>query len=385
MLSPPNASSPSTERMAAAVREWKKPVGLSGYGCFGPLGDARETARALNEGRVALRLAPVHGEQGGEAAPIALVDSAMHDAPPRWETHARTVRGRLPGGGWGSPGRPVIVTSSNFGIDQLVAYKTEQDRERLLFAQPHTSAARLAEIFGWTAEPTLISHACVSSSLGLLHACELVENGLAEEALVFSYDFVSPFVSAGFAALKILNSGFPAPFADRSWGAIGLGDAMAWAVVSSKPAPFRLRAAASRNEMFHMTANNPDASGFETVAEAMARVAAGRKLWVKGHGTGTLDAGRMESGAFSRRFPEAPLVSWKGSLGHTLGTCGLFETVIALEAIAGGKVPGTVGSEAPAFSGNVALDSFSPDGCNGFISFSNAFGGAHVAHFIDHD
>ena len=65
-----------------------------------------------------------------------------------------------------------------------------------------------------------------------------------------------------------------------------------------------------------------------------------------------LEAGRLESTALATAFPDASLVAWKGSLGHTLGSCGLVELALACEAIRDGRAPGTVGGAAPAFHPN---------------------------------
>jgi 3-oxoacyl-(acyl-carrier-protein) synthase len=113
----------------------------------------------------------------------------------------------------------------------------------------------------------------------------------------------------------------------------------------------------------------------------------GRRVWIKGHGTGTLEAGRLEAEVLARQFPGAPLVSWKGSLGHTLGSCGLVELAIALAALrgSGGKIPGTVGGASPSFADTVALEPFASAGFDGAILTSNAFGGAHAAMLLTHD
>ena len=106
---------------------------------------------------------------------------------------------------------------------------------------------------------------------------------------------------------------------------------------------------------------------------------------MKGHGTGTLEAGRLEAEVLARQYPGAPLVSWKGSLGHTLGSCGLVELAIALAALRGGKIPGTVGTTAPCFTDTVALAPFASAAFDGAILTSNAFGGAHAALLLTHD
>jgi 3-oxoacyl-(acyl-carrier-protein) synthase len=87
----------------------------------------------------------------------------------------------------------------------------------------------------------------------------------------------------------------------------------------------------------------------------------------------------------ARHFPSAPLVSWKGSLGHTLGSCGLVELAIALSALRGGRIPGTVGGAAPSFTDTVALEPFDRPGFDAAILTSNAFGGAHAAMLLTHD
>jgi len=105
----------------------------------------------------------------------------------------------------------------------------------------------------------------------------------------------------------------------------------------------------------------------------------------EGHGTGTLEAGRLEAEALARQFPGAPLTGWKGSLGHTLGSCGLVELAITLAALRGGRIPGTVGGAAPSFADTVALEPFASAGFDGAILTSNAFGGAHAAMLLTHD
>ena len=54
---------------------------------------------------------------------------------------------------------------------------------------------------------------------------------------------------------------------------------------------------------------------------------------INAHGTGTRYNDEMESHAFSRaQLLEVPLNSYKGYFGHTLGTAGLLETIVTIEA-----------------------------------------------------
>ncbi len=360
------------------------PVGIEACDCLTPLGDAGATHAALLAGRRALELTPVLGAAGGDPVPLALCRSMDETLPPRWLPDLRGLTAGIPGGDWGTAHRPVIVTSSNYGVGSLYAFTRDHDARHLRHGTPYGCVEMLQREFGWGESVLAFSHACVSAHLGLLQAARLLHAGLAERVLVLTFDFVSPFVAGGFASLKILNAGWPAPYAVRESGSIGLGDGAAFAVLARDSGAFRLEAHALYNEMHHFTGNRPDGAGFATCASAIAGAVRGRRVWVKGHGTGTLEAGRMEAEAFARAFPGAPLVSWKGSLGHTLGSCGLVELALTLAAIRAGRVPGTVGSAPPCFADNVAIESFAADAYDGVVLDSNAFGGAHAAMLLTH-
>jgi len=360
-------------------------AGIEACDCITPFGDAAATTAALIEGHRALTLNPVLGRDGGDAVPLALMGPMDETVPPRWMPALKALAARIPSAAWGTPRFPVIATSSNFGVGSLYAFTRDKDPRHLRHGTPALTVDMLRAEFGWGEQVHIFSHACVTAHLGLAQAARLLSAGIAERVLVFSFDFVSPFVAGGFHSLKILNGGMPAPFSRRESGSIGLGDGAAFAVLSRKPAPFRIEAHALHNEMFHFTSNRPDGAGFDETAAAIAAAAAGRRVWVKGHGTGTIEAGRLEAEALARHFPGAPLTGWKGSLGHTLGSCGLVELAIAVAAIRGGRIPGTVAATAPTFTGNVALESFDAAGFDAAVLSSNAFGGAHAAMLLAHD
>ncbi|MBA4136942.1 MAG: hypothetical protein C0518_06460 [Opitutus sp.] len=361
------------------------PAGIEASDCVTPLGDAAATCDALLAGRSALQFTPVLGADGGDAAPLALLGPMDETLPPRWLPPLRQLAAHIPAGRWGSAREPVFVTSSNFGVGSLYAYVRSKNRAHVAHGTPFASVELLRRELGWGTQVHVFSHACVTAHLGLAHAARLLHAGLADRVLVFSFDFVSPFVAGGFHSLKILNAGLPAPFAERETGSIGLGDGAAFAVLTREPTQHRIEAHTLHNEMHHFTANQADGAGFAAVLAPLAELARGRRVWVKGHGTGTLEAGKLEAEAVAQAFGDAPLVSWKGSLGHTLGSCGLVELAITRAALAGGTIPGTVGSAPPCFSPSVALAPFSATPFDAAILTSNAFGGAHAALLLRHD
>jgi len=362
-------------------------VRIEACGCRTALGPAEATCAALCAGDRALQFRPVLGPDGGDRVPLAPLPgrNLAETAPPDWLPAVEALATEIPPAPWGTARYPVFVTSSNFGVGNLYAFQRTRQPAHLAHATPFAVVESLRRRLGWGANVTILSHACVSAQIGLLLASRVLAAGLAERALVFTFDFISPFVAGGFHALKILNAEMPAPYSARAAGSIGLGDGTAFAVLARGPGGFRLSHQQVHNEMHHFTANQADGAGFHACLAPLAEAAAGRRLWIKGHGTGTLEAGRLEAETLARLFPAAPLVSWKGSLGHTLGSCGLVELAVALAAIKSGRTPGSVGSTPPYFADTVAAESFANGGFDGVLLASNAFGGAHAACLLRHD
>ena len=345
------------------------------------MGDEKGTYAALCRQERSLKLTPVFGSLG-DMVPLSTFDSIEATLPPHWLHHLESLLHRLPKHHWGHAGYPIVITSSNFGIGHMLAYHQTHHQDHLAVAQAHSAAEVLCHHFSWGREVSILSHACVSADIGIKYASGLLRSGVAKKVLCFSFDFLSPFVTGGFYSLKILNSAFPSPYADLEIGSIGLGDGAGFAVLGLEPAPFAIRHQQTFNEMFHMTANEPEGSGFRHALRRIRTAIEDRRVWIKGHGTGTRDAGKLEAESVLEIFPESPLVGWKGGIGHTLGSCGLIELNITLQALENGIAPGTVGTRGPTLSPNVKLEPFSLSEFDGAILSSNAFGGAHASFLL---
>src|SRR5688500_2118530 len=170
-------------------------VRLAAAGCITALGDAASTHAALLRGERALQLAAVLGADGGELAPLALARGRGLDetAPPNWFATIQSLMASLSEDGWGTARRPVFVTSSNFGVGSLYAFRRGSDAAHMTYGTPHKCVEWLASQLGWGANVSTTSHACVSAHLGLLLATRALHAGFADRALVFSFDFISPF------------------------------------------------------------------------------------------------------------------------------------------------------------------------------------------------
>lgn len=361
-------------------------AGLEVSACLTAFGDETATWQALCEGRSVLQPVAVQGSEGGEHVPLALRGEMSCPLPQRWrEDLSHLARAADAYGPWGEADYPVILTSSNFSIESLYAHRVLNDGgAHHEWGAMHQCADSLRQAFGWGRNFRTLSHACVSGALGLRMAARLLQTGAAEKALVFSFDYLSPFVTAGFHSLKILNGEFPHPYQERETGSVGLGDGAGFAVLTREPARFTLSRQVCWNEMFHLTGNDPSGSGFETMARQLTDGLGGRRAWIRGHGAGTLEAGRMECESWQKALAEAPLVAWKGGIGHTLGSCGIVELAIATVALHKGKAPGTAASAPPFFTDQVAQEPFALDEFDAAILTANAFGGAHAGLLLSH-
>lgn len=365
--------------VAASVR-------IAGYAALTAFGDAARTHAAMVAGESALRLGPALGAEGGEPVPLAFASPPDDVFPPRWRPLLDRFAEPLRDAGWGGEKTPVFITSSNFGVDAFITHlrtpggAPDALRESVI----SECVGGLRKAYGWGPNVTVLSHACVSGQLGLMQAARLLHAGECDRALVFSFDFLSAFVTGGFNALKILNSAMPAPYTARDTGSIGLGDGAAYAVLTRDAGDFAILAQHSHNEMWHFTANDPSGAGFDAALAPFAASGKYGRLWFKGHGTGTLEAGALECAAASRALPGAPIVGWKGAIGHTLGSCAVVELAVALESMKSGTAPGTVGTTGPCFAETVATAAFPTGNFDGALMACNAFGGAHAAMIVTH-
>src|SRR5215216_5667656 len=114
-------------------------VRLTAACCITALGNAEQTHAALLRGERALQLGSVLASDGGELAPLALAPSRGLDetAPPNWLPHVKALAAELTDEGWGSPRCPVYVTSSNFGVGSLYAFRRHGNASHLEFGTPH--------------------------------------------------------------------------------------------------------------------------------------------------------------------------------------------------------------------------------------------------------
>lgn len=102
-------------------------------------------------------------------------------------------------------------------------------------------------------------------------------------------------------------------------------------------------------DAYHVAAPDPDGTGAaKAMRAALARadLTPGAIDYVCAHGTGTplndISESRAIASVFGETAPDVPVSSVKYSMGHTLGAAGAVSSVVAVQAIRDGVVPGTL-------------------------------------------
>jgi len=233
----------------------------------------------------------------------------------------------------------LIVASTSLDIDELEALAARHGG----FRPEHSTsldliAERLRARFAF-ADAFTLNTACTSAANGLLYGARLLAAGRYRRALVLAFETPSAIAQQGFGALGLVSpSGEYRPFHPQRDGLL-LGEAYAAALLSLEPGPAplaRLLGGFSACDTSSLTNTREDGSHIEWVMREALRsagVSAEQIGLVKPHGTATGANDSAESNGVRLLFGEAlpALCVLKPWLGHTLGACGLAETLLLVE------------------------------------------------------
>lgn len=242
----------------------------------------------------------------------------------------------------------LIIASTTLDIGEIEPRMVAGEAFGEALVSPLDGLARhLREHWGFAAAFTL-NTACTSAANALLYGARLLNQGRFRRALVLSFETPSRVAMQGFAALDLVSpSGQYRPFHPERDGLM-LGEAYASVLLDREPgaAPLaRLLGGFSACDTSSLTTTLEDGSHIDWVmrqALASAGVSPAQIELVKLHGTATAANDRAESNGMSLLFGATPppAVLLKPYLGHTLGACGLSESLLLLEALGQGPLPG---------------------------------------------
>lgn len=213
----------------------------------------------------------------------------------------------------------------------------------------HSPSIFVAAATGIKGPALTISTACSSSAKVFASAARWIRHGLVDAVLVGGVDSVCLSVLHGFQSLELISSQPCRPF-DRQRDGISLGEAAGYALIANAErvpkAGLELKGYGESSDAHHMSHPHPDGRGAAlAMSRALARasVAASDIGYINLHGTASKANDRIETLALADVLTPATLASsTKGWTGHTLGAAGIVESVITLDALATGNVPGTL-------------------------------------------
>ncbi len=326
------------------------PIVLGAPGCLTPLGATLEDSfAAMHAGRCGLRPEPFPGSDapvhvgrcdetaltGGGRRAQRLLGAAVRQTMSGLSRSLRT----LPRTSW-------ILATTKGDIRALEEGRPE-DAELPLFAM------RTGVALGLPGTPIVVSNACVSGTLAVHLAAGMIRNGDADHVLVTGLDEATDFVLSGFHCLHAIANGPCRPFDDDRDG-ISLGEAAASVVLTRDPSLFRHGPLATYlgggmgNDANHISGPSRTGEGLVRAVQGAlvdAGLAVDAITHVNAHGTGSVYNDGMEHIAFTRLgLGHAPVNSYKGYFGHTLGAAGLVEALVAVHALRQGVMLRSLGA-----------------------------------------
>ncbi|MFC0602054.1 beta-ketoacyl-[acyl-carrier-protein] synthase family protein [Streptomyces palmae] len=332
---------------------------ITGAGAVVSVGDGVEDVfRALCAGTSGL--APLRGfdrERYGAQNAYEIDDRpAEGDVPHRatdWLLRAVAQAAAQAGLGEDLSGIPILIGT---GLRELRSAELAHRAGDALDADRLHFGTALRERFGADRTYTF-SGACSASLYALAMGSDMLAAGTEQTVIVAGVDTLTESMYGLLDRVHLDPPERVQPF-DRSRRGVLMGDGAA-AVVLRRETPEaapgalgRLRAVSMNCDAHHVTA--PDPSGIaEAVREAHRRagVKPGDIDLVMLHGTGTLLNDEAEATAIGEVYgPDVavPLMTAiKSMTGHTSGSSGLVSLITALQAMATGQVPPTVGLSDP--------------------------------------
>jgi 3-oxoacyl-[acyl-carrier-protein] synthase-1 len=216
----------------------------------------------------------------------------------------------------------------------------------------HSPGLFVSSVTGLAGPSMTISTACSSSAKVFASAARWIQQGLVDAVVVGGVDSLCHSILYGFNSLELVSANLCRPF-DRRRDGINIGEACGYAIVARQgvvPDPrFRLAGYGESSDAYHMAHPHPEGRG-AVIAIDLALKRAGLTAdsidYVNLHGTATPANDLIESRVLAQRFAERTMASsTKGWTGHALGAAGILESVITLEAMSNGAVPGTLNCE----------------------------------------
>ncbi|HQV04689.1 MULTISPECIES: beta-ketoacyl synthase N-terminal-like domain-containing protein [unclassified Novosphingobium] len=362
-----------------------KPLAVIASAMQSPFGDADATYAALIAGRDAF-------------APLECAWLLRNDLVAVLPNHPQD------GASWGAWQRQLGVEVGRQALEAASADRDlDLDKCGCVFAtsfghlldQPgqdtmSTWASDCASQLGFTRPPFVAGSGCSSGADAIALAAALLDRHCFDTILVVAVDIVTPGKRLAHSLLGTMTSDRVRPF-DLARSGMLIGEAAGALLMQRSEGPeiavFELLGVGAANDASGLTA--PDQSGL-SVRLAIERALLSGSLDPQdiavylAHGTGTelndLTEAKVVAECFTAH-PDLVMMAVKGSIGHSLGACGLVEFLLLLQALRHGKGAPIAGLSDPLASVADRLHLAAPSQLKGQcgISVKLGFGGFNSA------
>lgn len=278
-----------------------------------------------------------------------------------------------------------LILSTTKGNIDLLAQSAMSDKRLFL---PEL-AQRIATACGVKTKPIVISNACISGVSALIVAARLIAEGRFRHVLVVGGDLLTQFVVSGFQSFKSVSERVCRPY-DAARDGLSMGEACGAVLLSADGQldgnqPVTIVGGAITNDANHISGPSRTGDGLHyAISQAMceAQVEKADLAFVSAHGTATVYNDEMESKALNlSNLLDVPTNSLKPYFGHTLGACGVIESILCVWQLRHRTLFGTKGFETLGVPYPMAVsDEHQPithgDCC---LKIASGFGGCNAA------
>ena len=251
-------------------------------------------------------------------------------------------------------------------------------------------AERVSQTLGIETTPIVISNACISGISALIMASRLIQTGKSKDVIVVGADLLSEFVVTGFQAFKSVSVRPCIPYDEKRDG-LSMGEACGAVLLSSTSTQdnhISILAGAITNDANHISGPSRTGDGlFYAIDKAIKESGISKEdiSFVSAHGTATVYNDEMESKAINWAELNNVLTnSLKPYFGHTLGACGVIESILSVWQLKNNIVFGTKGFETlgTPMSLNINATHTEITSGNSCLKIASGFGGCNAAMIL---
>lgn len=246
------------------------------------------------------------------------------------------------------------------------------------------SAAKVLRHFGNPGPAFVVSNACISGLAAIIAGQRRLLSGGFDHAVIVGAEVQSRFILSGFSCLKALSPVPCRPF-DASREGLNLGEAAATIVLSLSDAPgWEIASGAIRNDANHISGPSRTGEGSYNALRAVLPGDLDGITFIGVHGTATPYNDEMESIALHRAgLTGKPVSALKSYFGHTMGAAGIVETLMSIQALENGVLPGVIGYRDCGVSYPLDISPKArPVSGNAFLKLLSGFGGCNAAMYV---